>query len=54
MNGISNYFHLPKINRSVGIFDSYGKGKVCHIDFNGELDVVWVQFKTMSKAFRAC
>ncbi len=53
MNEITNYFNLPKINRSIGTCDSYGKGKVCHIDFNAELVVVWVQYKTVTKAFRA-
>ena len=54
MNEITNYFSLPKINRSIGILDSYGKGKVCHIDFHGELNTVWVQYKTVTKAFRTC
>ncbi len=52
-NEITNYFNLPKINKCVGIFDSYRKGRVCHIDFNAELVVVWVLFKNIAKAFRA-
>lgn len=50
---IRNYFTLPRINRPIGIFDRYNKGKVCHIDFNSELIIVWIQYKTVTKAFRA-
>ena len=50
-NELTYYFSLPKIRKSVGIFDHYKNGRVCHIDFNGELYIVWVQFKSICKAF---
>lgn len=45
------YYSLPTINKSVGILDTYRGGKVQNIDFCGECTVVWVEFKTMAKAF---
>lgn len=50
---ITNYFRLPVIRKTVGILDRYRKGIVKHIDFNGELHTVWIQFKNYSKAYRA-
>ena len=45
------YYSLPTIKRSIGYLDNYGKGKVRHIDFCGECVVVWVGYKTKTKAF---
>ena len=46
------FFSLPIIRKSVGVLDRYNRGKVHHIDFNGECTVVWVGYKTKSKAYR--
>lgn len=48
---LSWYFSLPTIQRSVGILDSYGNGKVHCIYFDNECTVVWIGYKTKSKAF---
>lgn len=53
MNVLKHYFSLPVTRKTVGILDKYQKGVVKHIDFNGELHTVWVQFKNFSKAYRA-
>ena len=45
------YFRLPTISRSIGVSDNYHKGHVRQLDFYGELTVVWVEFKTMTKAY---
>ena len=45
---------LPNIRKTVGLFDRYHKGKVKHIDFTyADHIIVWVQFKTKSKAYLA-
>ncbi len=45
------YFQLPTITKCVGISDKYFTGIVRHIDFVGELTVVWVEYITMTKAY---
>ena len=43
---------MRKIRKTVGIFDSYGQGKVTHIDFTySDHIIVWVTYEKMSKAY---
>ena len=50
---LTYYFRLPCIKKTVGLFDRYNGGKVKKIIFDGELTFVWVEYKTLSKVYRA-
>ena len=52
MDLLKHYFTLPPIHKTVGWLDKYGKGHVAHIDFQGELTFVWIQYKHYRKAYR--
>jgi hypothetical protein len=55
-SNIHKYFHwfysLPVIEKIVGIYDRYNKGKAVNLIFNGEHTIVWIEYKTKTKAYR--
>jgi len=45
------YQRLPNICKLVGTSSRYHGGTVRHIDFCGECTVVWVEYRTRTKAY---